>query len=54
MLEVMDRPEFLRMYQEAEAKLAKSRELSPRERQILLTGMLLGQETRQERKYGQP
>jgi hypothetical protein len=53
MLEVMDQPEFLRLFQEAEAKLAKGRELSPREKHILLTGMLLGRETRQERKYGQ-
>lgn len=49
----MDQSEFLRLYQEAEAKLAKGRELSRKERILLLTGLLLGQETRKERRYGQ-
>ncbi|GEM_PF-4013650 len=53
MLAVMDQSEFLRLYREAEAKLAKGRQLSPEERILLLTGLLLGQETRQERRYGQ-
>lgn len=53
MLADMDPFEFSRRYQFVENKLAKGLEISREERIILLIGLLLGKETRQELGYGQ-
>ena len=52
MLGVMDAPEFLSLVKDAEAKLALGRPLSREEQIILLAGLLLGQTTRKEVRYG--
>ena len=54
MLGVMDAPEFLSLVKDAEAKLALGRPLSREEQIILLAGLLLGQTTRKEVRYGRP
>lgn len=54
MLGLMDAQEFLRLVKDAEAKLAMSRPLSREEQIILLAGLLLGQATRKEVRYGRP
>ena len=46
--------DFAQLAQAAEAKLAKGEELSRQERILLLSAMLLRQDTRRERRYGLP
>ena len=47
-------PDFVRLAQAAETKLAKGEDLSRQERVLLLSAMLLRQDTRRERRYGLP
>ncbi len=45
--------EFSRLFREAETKLAQGESLSRREQLVLLAGLLMGQATRKEKRYGQ-
>lgn len=46
--------EFSQQVKEAEARLAAGRPLERREQILLLASLLIGQTTRQEKRYGQP
>jgi hypothetical protein len=48
----MDAKEFLRLFQEAEAKRAAGLPLTRAEQVLLLAGRLAGQATRKEKGYG--
>ncbi len=53
MLGSMDQHEFSRLYKVVEEKLAKGVVISQEDRIILLIGLLLAKETRQQQRYGQ-
>ncbi len=53
MLGSMEQQEFSRLYKVVEGKLAKGVAISQEERIILLIGLLLAKETRQQQRYGQ-
>ena len=53
MLGNVESTEFIKLFKEVEAKLAREKPLTRQEQLLLLAGLLLGQSTRKERRYSQ-